>query len=437
MPDASQTYALATFIRRQEFTSIAIVYRNDTYGQGFASALRKDLILRGIEEVYLLAYSPTGLVDTASATSLVADPLFTLFSQVAFDAVTVVAFDEIQFILESIAPFPAQTATTWFGTDGIALSSAVFNSPTATQVAQQVALYSFLYTGDRFSPNYNRDAYVAAMLAATGQMPTPNTINIHDALQIMHDTCALANDRSLTFDKLAPYLLHTSNFGFGFSGVLAMDANGDRLGGTYAFYRVRDPAEFGNSIAWQQVNEVMMSSLSQISGLTKKSVKIGLDGQSMQTIQQEDIFQVGSGMNYTLARDVTDNANLALAMWLPIIQLSERYTDINATVEDRIAPDVELNSQTIGIGLCPVSRTDAERTFVITLKRNRTTIEIQVQTQNLEPFLVGSLALLWRICWRHRDGSEWFSTGLLPGVPHQCRNLPSRNSACRFLGVFS
>jgi len=381
MPDRAQTAVLASRIVLHS-ASVVIVYRNDSYGQTFAASLQDRLRARDYDAVQLLAYSPN-LDNIDDAKAQVTDPLLAMYDQQEFEGVVVVAFDEIAYILGALASdesYSPLTDLTWYGTDGIAQSISVFGTPEARILSEQMGLYSYIYTGDRFYPNEERDAYVAYFITQTGKTPPSYLVNILDILEVLHDTCTLAINHSVTFEQLAPYLLHTSDFGFGYSGVLALDDNGDRRSGTYALYRVRDSAIFGPESAWQQISEIVTKLPSTNDpNLLKRTRTIKGDEEDFEgDCRWDTIMQARRGGHMNSLQNELD---VSLATWIPTVGLRSAYGDVEIIQEEEVIADFHLTVDT-GLMVCPVSRYDAERTFTIQLNRQEQNVSIRVLSQS-------------------------------------------------------
>eukprot|EP01087_Luapelamoeba_hula_P005446 TRINITY_DN15529_c0_g1_i1.p1 TRINITY_DN15529_c0_g1~~TRINITY_DN15529_c0_g1_i1.p1 ORF type:complete len:310 (+),score=34.11 TRINITY_DN15529_c0_g1_i1:62-931(+) len=233
------------------------------------------------------------------------------------------------------------------------------------------------------------------------QIPSAQAVAFQVAIQLMHDTCAYVVDRNLTFEELGPYLLHTSDFGFGFSGVLTLDSNGDRSSGMYALYVVRD-SDFGvDNVWWQQIGTSTV--VSEYVEVNEKRWGLGaIIGAVVVTAVVVAVVVAAPPAALAflfLGRSTNDEGypivHVAAGIWLPISPLQADRPATSVSV-DSVPHDIIKNDPT-AFGVCPVNNFEALRLFTITVPRKVDGVNVTVYAytqQDVSLAIVGTLRIV-------------------------------------------
>lgn len=225
--DASQTGVLAQRIADSGATGVVIVHRDDVFGNDLTAGLRARLTVPVVGE---LAYDDQNADYPALAMQLrdlvVAHP----GSVVQLSAFGPDGAD----LLEACAAFPELAAVRWFGSDGTAKSPQIAENPAAAGFAEATAFESPLFG----VPQNARTAALSARVAAASGVAEPQVCSL-----TAYDGVWLAVLSQLPSDGqvgslVASFPTVAEGF-FGASGWTELDDAGDRQGGVYDLWVLR------------------------------------------------------------------------------------------------------------------------------------------------------------------------------------------------------
>ncbi|MDT8903503.1 ABC transporter substrate-binding protein [Anaeroselena agilis] len=229
MNDGYQAQALASLAKRDGIKNVVVLYRDEVYGQD----LLKTFSAAYDGKVFPLGYNAgDGNLDQllARAEQLVAS------AGEDNTAVLVIAYNEITEILR-LKPDSNLNSVPWYGTDSIALQGALCSDGTAAGVAARVGLTAVGYSayGNYFDPLYHVINYQLA--DKIHHQIKESSVAAFDALWMIG--CAyLENGAAADNKKIAAYVQKAVFRGV--SGLVALDAYGDRSIGYYRIYRFNE-----------------------------------------------------------------------------------------------------------------------------------------------------------------------------------------------------
>jgi branched-chain amino acid transport system substrate-binding protein len=240
--DTRQAKALSRLVTAQEKDHVVLIYRDDPYGQGFATALAK--VFEGGIDGFSYGPSETDfstVLDSAAARIEELDAADDV-------AVLVVGLKETTQVLEQVEAGPL-TSVDWYGADGISKSRELLASPRAVAVAEQTHLTCSAYdmAGLRnFVPfDHVLNSYLTPLL---GGPQSWNEISAYDALWLGASAFAMTGPHA---DAEELWNTLKGLYGtVGMGGSYSFDVNGDRTLSTYAFYTVRETA---TGPAWEAI----------------------------------------------------------------------------------------------------------------------------------------------------------------------------------------
>ena len=247
--DSHLAESLVDLIWERGQRQLILVYRNDTWGNSLADEMEREFTSRGgtvvsrhtydsaeIDVVAQILRQVEGDIDDligGAPTSSVAIQLTSLgegttFFQVAFDSV------------------PDLVEVPWYGSDGFVKDWSIVSDSDLAEFAMGVDYTAPVYrvaVPDRFWHVIDR------IEARTGVTPGAYTLLTYDATRVAARTLSTIHPAT-GYDELEAALHHVLADYVGVSGIIAVDATGDRICGEYDFYTVGSD---GWSYWWERV----------------------------------------------------------------------------------------------------------------------------------------------------------------------------------------
>ncbi len=219
--DNLQTEAIAAYINAKGYQRVAIVTRNDAFGQGLANSLKSEL---GSKIVITIEVT-SGQTDYTSQ-----------MQQVKAANPDVIFYDE--FTADGIVIFKNALA---LGMQNIPTIGSIELQDPSFFADQQAALYMYEtnMTGPSQVSTANTPAYISfanAFQSQFGFQPGVFTTTSYDAAMILFNAIARAGVYNAT--KIRAQIVPVSLSYIGPSGYLAMNNQGDVTQVSYTFYRV-------------------------------------------------------------------------------------------------------------------------------------------------------------------------------------------------------
>ncbi|HVE16025.1 MAG TPA: hypothetical protein VNB29_04780, partial [Chthoniobacterales bacterium] len=178
--------------------------------------------------------------DFSTATSAISqqiDALVTGGTPQSEIAVYAAAFDEIVDVFHRAQSLPTLTGTAWYGSDGVALTSALVGDAPAAAVAAGVGYPNPIFgLKDALAPKWGPVSKV--IQKRTGIVPDAFALSAYDALFVARAALRKTNGLQ-NFAKFKAAFLRQSRRFSGVTGSTALDATGDRQNGGFDFWAVR------------------------------------------------------------------------------------------------------------------------------------------------------------------------------------------------------
>ncbi|MEN2999102.1 MAG: ABC transporter substrate-binding protein [Acidilobaceae archaeon] len=150
-------------------------------------------------------------------------------------AINIMGFDEVTDFLVELAAYPELEKVKWYGSDGSALSAKVTGTPAAAKLAAKTA-----WKNPTFFSVSDLGIKVYWMVRdKVGYSPDGYIFPSYDAVWVMGLAIVAAGDPR-NVDAVAELVPKMTEVYIGASGKIVLNVNGDRAGGDYATFVVRE-----------------------------------------------------------------------------------------------------------------------------------------------------------------------------------------------------
>jgi branched-chain amino acid transport system substrate-binding protein len=155
-------------------------------------------------------------------------------------AVYLAAFDEVVGLFTSARTDPVLSSVRWYGSDGVALSDALVNSPQAAEFAMHTGYPNPVFGLEEGA----RDVWVplaARIRAKTNLEPDAFALAVYDAVWVVaRGYVASGSTSTLGIEDLKTAFVTAASTHFGATGWTALNAAGDRKYGDFDYWAVRE-----------------------------------------------------------------------------------------------------------------------------------------------------------------------------------------------------
>jgi len=247
--DRREAEAIVALMWRDGIRTIVPLWRNDVGNGGLHDSVQSAFQNMGGTVTAGFRYETT-TTDFGPAIAAISAQVANarLSSPPATIGIYLAAFDEAVGVFHSATLDPTVSATTWYGSDGVALSQPLLDDSTAATFAASVNYPNPIFGLDdalqsRWQP------VTDTIEARTGIKPDAFALSTYDALFILNN--ALQNSRRVgDFADFKSAFVEAANNYTGITGSTALDATGDRRSADFDFWAVR----FANGVpGWIRV----------------------------------------------------------------------------------------------------------------------------------------------------------------------------------------
>ena len=237
--DRREAEALVALLQHDGIRAIVPLWRNDAGNNGLHDSVKIRFQALGGRVTSGFRYE-TNTSNFSTATSAVASQIGTLIGSginPSAVAVYLAAFDEAVDVFHSAQDNPTLANTTWYGSDGVALSAALTGDSSAAGFAASVGYPNPIFglpdaLRNRWQPISDE------IEARTGITPDAFALSAYDALFVVN--LALQHPKQLkNFDRFKAAFVEEADHYQGVTGSTALDAAGDRETGDFDFWAVR------------------------------------------------------------------------------------------------------------------------------------------------------------------------------------------------------
>jgi branched-chain amino acid transport system substrate-binding protein len=226
-------------LQHDRIRAIVPLWRNDAGNNGLHDSVKIRFQALGGRVTSGFRYE-TNTSNFSAATNAVASQIGTLIGSginPSAVAVYLAAFDEAVDVFHSAQDNPTVANTTWYGSDGVALSAALTGDSSAAGFAASVGYPNPIFglpdaLRNRWQPISNE------IEARTAITPDAFALSAYDALFVVN--LALQRPKPLkNFDRFKAEFIEEAEHYQGVTGSTALDAAGDRETGDFDFWAVR------------------------------------------------------------------------------------------------------------------------------------------------------------------------------------------------------
>lgn len=237
--DIREAEAIVALMRHDGIRVIVPLWRNDRGNNGLHHSVQLRFQALGGRVTSGFRYEPT-TTDFSAAENTVASQISNLINggtNPSSIAVYLAAFDEVVGIFDAAQANPTLSDTSWYGSDGVALSATLLADPVAAAFAIHVG-----YPNPIFGlPDALRNRWqpiAEAIEARTGITADAFALSTYDALFVV--SLALVHAKPGTnFGEFKAAFVDEAGHYHGVTGSTALDAAGDRDSGDFDFWAVR------------------------------------------------------------------------------------------------------------------------------------------------------------------------------------------------------
>jgi branched-chain amino acid transport system substrate-binding protein len=237
--DRREAAAIVALMEHDGIRNIVPLWRNDAGNNGLHDSVKAQFEALGGTVASGFRYEPS-TTDFSEATTSIATQIGALIGSGANSstiAVYLAAFDEVVDVFHSAQPNATLSTTTWYGSDGVALSSALTGDATAAAFAASVNYPNPIF-GLPDSLQSEWQPIVDAIEARTGIKPDAFALSTYDALFIIQRALEDVGDLKNFANFKAAFVSEADAYE-GITGSMALDSAGDRLNGDFDFWAVR------------------------------------------------------------------------------------------------------------------------------------------------------------------------------------------------------
>jgi branched-chain amino acid transport system substrate-binding protein len=241
--DALEAQAIVKLMQHDGIQAIVPLWRNDAGNNGLHDSVKAQFETLGGSVTAGFQYEPT-TTNFSLATSTVASQIQGLINGgLAPSAVAVylAAFDEVVDIFSAARSQGAPlSTTTWYGSDGVALSAALIGDATAVAFATSVDYPNPIF-GLPDSLQSEWQPIADAIEARTGIKPDAFALSTYDGLFVIQRALEDVGDLK-NFAAFKAAFKSEADVYQGITGSLALNSAGDRANGDFDFWAVRNDA---------------------------------------------------------------------------------------------------------------------------------------------------------------------------------------------------
>ena len=236
--DTLEAQAIVKLMQHDGIEAIVLLWRNDAGNNGLHDSVMAQFpgtVAAGFQ------YEPT-TTDFSLATSTVASQIQGLINNSGFApsavAVYLAAFDGVVGIFNAGHSLGASlSTTTWYGSDGVALSAALTGDATAAAFAASVDYPNPIF-GLPDSLQSEWQPIAEEIEARTGIKPDAFALSTYDGLFVIERALEDVGDLK-NFEAFKAAFVSEADAYSGITGSLALNSAGDRANGDFDFWAVR------------------------------------------------------------------------------------------------------------------------------------------------------------------------------------------------------
>lgn len=239
--DSLEAVAISAMMWADGIRTIVPVWRNDGGNAGLERTTRARFSALGGTVLQGVKYD-AATSDFANTVAAIGAQVRAATEQHGAGSVAVylAAFDEVVGIFTSARSDPVLSSLRWYGSDGVAHSSALVNSPQAAEFAMRAGYPNPVFGLEEGA----RDVWaplVARIRAKTNLEPDAFALAVYDAVWVVaRGFVASGSPSTLGVEDLKKAFATAASTHFGATGWTALNAAGDRKYGDFDYWAVRE-----------------------------------------------------------------------------------------------------------------------------------------------------------------------------------------------------
>ncbi len=229
--DEKQAEALSYLIKTEGADHVVIAYRDDIWGNDLEKFITKELSERDVLST-VTSYDPEEQDFSGVVRSIQNDLDSVTANHPDYEtAVVILSFDETYEILKEAAFVPGLEEHIWYGSDGFAGSSLVFEDPEIWDFIQSTDFKASVFgvLNSDFYPGLSE-----RIKEKTGSKPVPQAYAACDALMVATDAIRVTGHDS-NISVLAKSIFQRAHSGYASTGWTGLGSTGDRVNTYYEF----------------------------------------------------------------------------------------------------------------------------------------------------------------------------------------------------------
>jgi len=234
--DAVEGSAIARTIYKEGKRHLMTLSRDDAGNKGLQTATGAVFTTQGGTVEALTPY-PINTTDFSSVLANLKQQLKSKLSSADSSqiGIYIASFDECALLFKQASSDPIFSKVNWYGGDGVFLSSALTSDIQAAAFASKVKFFAPTY-GLPSIAKPDLASIQAEIKAATGLDADAYALAVYDAVWVLAKT--ITTKQSSDFSTFKTDFTNTANNYDGLTGMLSLNANGDRSTGTFDYYGI-------------------------------------------------------------------------------------------------------------------------------------------------------------------------------------------------------
>ena len=248
--DTLEGVAIAAYMKSDGLTAIVPINRVDAGNTGLRNAARMEFTKLGGSVSAGVEYSATETNFTASVAALATQVQAAIATHGANKVgIYLAAFDEVVAVFNAAAQIPVLGTVKWYGSDGVALTTALPGNATAADFAAKVDYPNPIFGLDDSSSDVWAPLAAQIKSRAGGVDPDAFALAVYDIVWVAA-RAYVASSEDVTQSELKQKFVAAAESHFGATGWAVLNAAGDRKHADFDFWALR---KNGSAFTWTRV----------------------------------------------------------------------------------------------------------------------------------------------------------------------------------------
>ncbi len=251
-PDKIEGAAMANTIYTKGIRGLVTIARDDAGNKGLQTSTGAAFTAKGGQISAITPYSATA-PDYASVIALLKAQVTALNGTYGSDKVGVylASFDEGVELFKLAAADAVLSNVKWFGSDGVALSTAFITNAAVADFAIKTAYFAPAF-GLPVATEAQWKPIAARIKTKTNLEPDAFALAAYDAAWSIAHALEANNGSTIDFQRTKSKFIEQSNAYMGITGSTTLDVNGDRAAGSFDYFGI---VKEGSNYVWKLVGK--------------------------------------------------------------------------------------------------------------------------------------------------------------------------------------